>query len=100
MIETVKLSDILPMLIKLKKEVGGEVYVFGSVAEGVAIPFESDADILLLPKGRHSRKDLFGRAWEAVKKMLDFGITPHIIIYDPKRHAGLLNEVKRTGVRV
>lgn len=100
MIRTVKLSEILPMLKKLKKEVGGEVYVFGSVAEGAAVPFESDADILILPKGKYCRKNLFGLAWEAVKGILDFGIAPHIIIYDPKRHAGLLEEVKKTGVRI
>ncbi|MEW5996379.1 MAG: nucleotidyltransferase domain-containing protein [Candidatus Micrarchaeota archaeon] len=100
MIKTVSLADILPMLIKLKKEVGGEVYVFGSVTEGVAVPFESDADILILPKGKYNRKSLFGKAWDAVKSILDIGITPHIIIYDPKRHAGLLEEVRKSGVRL
>jgi predicted nucleotidyltransferase len=100
LIRAVKLSEILPMLMRLKKEVGGEVYIFGSVAEGAAIPFESDADILILPKGKHGRKDIFGRAWEAVKGMLDIGLTPHIIVYDPKRHAGLLEEVRKNGVRI
>lgn len=100
MIRTVKLSEIIPMLMRLKKEVGGEVYIFGSVAEGAAVPFESDADILLVPEGKFNRKGLFGRAWEAVKGILDFGITPHIIIYDPKRHAKLLEEVRKSGVRL
>ena len=95
-IDLIKLGEVLPALKALKKKLPNtQIYLFGSVLDHTAVRYESDADILIVPKDKISRSLLQDKAWKGLTQLLDHGIVPHVIVFNPKSHAGLLKEVKK-----
>ena len=73
-------------------------YLFGSVANGSAVPFESDVDVLIVPKSALSIDEAFEllkKPWEA---LIEKGLVLRPIVFDPKRHPSWLLEAAKKGL--
>lgn len=81
MIETIGLEDVEFIIKKIKKKLRNiaEVYVFGSIVENCAIPFESDLDLLVVSK---KEIDVFSILEEEIREILNLGLSPHIIVVE------------------
>lgn len=73
-------------------------YLFGSVAQGSAVPFESDVDVLIVPKSRLSSDEAFHLLEKPWEDLLHKGLVLRPIVFDPKRHPPWLLEAAKKGV--
>ncbi|MDO8538746.1 MAG: nucleotidyltransferase domain-containing protein [archaeon] len=97
-IDIVDFKEVIGIIKELKKKIPNKgIYLFGSILNKTAIRYESDADILIIPKNNENFNQLYSLAWNATKKLLDKGIAPHIIIYNQQSHSSLLKEIKKKG---
>lgn len=73
-------------------------YLFGSVANGSAVPFESDVDVLIVPKTRLSADEAFELLKKPWAALIEKGLVLRPIVFDPKRHPAWLLEAAKEGV--
>ena len=101
-LDIIQKEEVIPCLKNLKNQFPElKIYLFGSILENTAIRNESDADILIIIKNKiKDTTELYNKIWNKLTPLLDKGIAPHIIIYNPKSHKQLLKEVKLTGLAV
>ncbi len=101
-LDIIRVSEVLPALKALKKKLPHtQIYLFGSVLNKTAVRYESDADILIVPKGKaEPEKKVQDQAWKTLTPLLDRGIVPHVIVFNPKSHQTLLKEVRKKGLAI
>ena len=74
-----------------------EAYVFGSIVGGCAIPYESDVDILIVPK---VNVDYFELLKDEISELLNMGLVVHLHVASNETYVHILNEVRKNGIRI
>lgn len=83
------LRDISSVVSEIKKALRGkakQAYFFGSIVSNSAVPFESDVDLLIVPKKRLSSEQAYKILEAQLFELLDKGLVLHPIVLDSKRH--------------
>lgn len=92
----------MPQITRQMKEgfapVAKEAYVYGSLAHGAAVPWESDADVLVVPKRKINLDEVYSRINETYTSLIAKGLVLHVILY--RRGMERLLAEARKGVRI
>lgn len=100
MIKTLSLESMPEIRKQMKSlsKVAKEAYVYGSLAKGLAVPGESDADLLVIPKRKTDLDEVYALLNTAFESLISSGLVLHVIIYS-KGMERLLEEAKK-GIRI
>ncbi|MBI5036642.1 nucleotidyltransferase domain-containing protein [Candidatus Micrarchaeota archaeon] len=101
--KTFGLKDIPRVVSEIKKALRGKVkraYFFGSIVNNSAVPFESDVDLLIIPKTRLSSKQAYEILEPQLFALLDKGLVLHALVVNPKDKPAVLKEAKAKGVAI
>ena len=100
MIKCLGIEDIVGIIDRIRLKLRGlvkEAYVFGSIVDGCAIPYESDVDILIVPE---KDVDYFELLSDEISELLNIGLVVHLHIASNDTYRHLLNEVRKNGIRI
>jgi len=100
MIGTVGLEDVKEILDSIARKIRKKVleaYVFGSIVEGFAVRWESDLDLLIVPR---TREDFFELLKDEISSLLDMGTVPHLHIATNPSYERLIKEARTRGIRI